>query len=313
METPLVSINVFTYNQQDFVVETLTSALEQDWDRLEVVVADDGSTDGTADLIRELARKYPGRLVPVLSPNNVGITRNCNRSIDLCRGTLIATQGGDDVLLPGKIRRQAEMMIADPSCDMSYHDAEVFESSTGATMHLFSEFNPFREGGIEQIILYGTFRCATTVMVRRLPGQALRFDERIPVASDWLYYVDALAARRGTLRRLDGVWARYRRHTRNVTLDSRHALRERLLTLDIVEKEHPEYKKLARFARSRILTYAAWDSCMKERRPLKAAAHLAAALHAAPDRLPANLGEMALLGAKRAAARIRGRAGKAHR
>jgi len=75
---PLVSIHIITYNQIDFIHDTLTSALEQDYENLEVVVADDGSTDGTAEVILEYAKKYPNRLLPLVGGPNLGITGNSN-------------------------------------------------------------------------------------------------------------------------------------------------------------------------------------------------------------------------------------------
>src|SRR5512143_2939127 len=110
MSSPRVSVVVLTYNQQDFVEQTLLSALEQDYEDLGVVVSDDGSKDATPDIIRSLKEKYPHRLVAVLNPANVGITANTDRALHACTGDLGAFQGGDDLLIAGKLLKQVGFM-----------------------------------------------------------------------------------------------------------------------------------------------------------------------------------------------------------
>src|SRR4051812_49765036 len=63
-EEPLVSALMAAYNAEPFIAEALESALAQDWpaDRLEVVVVDDGSTDGTAAVVASYVERYPGRV-----------------------------------------------------------------------------------------------------------------------------------------------------------------------------------------------------------------------------------------------------------
>ena len=61
MSNASVSIVIVTYNQADFIGGTIHSALEQNYDNLEVIVTDDASTDGTQEIISEFARKFPNR------------------------------------------------------------------------------------------------------------------------------------------------------------------------------------------------------------------------------------------------------------
>src|SRR4051794_37262234 len=104
--TPLVSLLVITYNQQDVVEETLASAVEQDYDRLEVIVADDASTDDTPRIISAWAERQPGRVVPVLGRDRRGVVGNSNRGLEAVGGEYVAFLDGDDLLLPGKISAQ---------------------------------------------------------------------------------------------------------------------------------------------------------------------------------------------------------------
>src|SRR5438128_463489 len=87
---PLVSVIVPTYNQLDFIAEALDSVLEQDYENLQIVVGDDGSTDGTVEIIRQFAKRYPRRLIPLDGLPHLGITANCNRCLRACNGKYIA-------------------------------------------------------------------------------------------------------------------------------------------------------------------------------------------------------------------------------
>ena len=116
---PLVSISIITYNQKDFLRECIESALAQDYPHLEIVVADDGSKDGTHEMLHDYQARYPDKFVLRLAERNQGITANSNAAHFACTGKYIAWMGGDDLLLPGKIRRQVEFMVALPVCTLS--------------------------------------------------------------------------------------------------------------------------------------------------------------------------------------------------
>ena len=92
MNDPLVSVAIITYNQADIIHETLPETINQQYSNLEVIIADDGSTDGTAQIILEYAGKYPDRVIPVLSNRNNGITINSNQALEACHGKYVAFQ-----------------------------------------------------------------------------------------------------------------------------------------------------------------------------------------------------------------------------
>ena len=139
---PLVSVIVPAYNQVGFIEEALLSAVEQDYENLEVIAADDGSTDSTDELILEIARNYPKRLTALVGKGHLGITGNCNRALSACRGKYVSFHAGDDVLLPGKIRKQVEWLEEDPRRVLCGHDVEFFSSATGKRLYLWSDATP---------------------------------------------------------------------------------------------------------------------------------------------------------------------------
>ncbi len=213
---PLVSIAIITYNQREFLRECIESCLEQDYQNIEIVIADDGSTDGTHDMLNAYNEKYPGKFVLRLSRENQGITKNSNLAHFACSGKYIAWMGGDDLMLPGKISTQVKFMEKNPTCAICYHDLVVFDSKTGCKTYLFSEKNKPREGGVADITKYGCFNGACATFIRKNKAPKNGFNELLPVASDWLYWIECLATG-GEIRYINSILGKYRRHDLNVT------------------------------------------------------------------------------------------------
>ena len=257
MSEPLVSILIPTYNQAEFVRETILSAVGQHYGNLEVVVADDASQDGTAEILRQLASEHPGRLIPVYGDVNLGVSGNFNRGLQRCRGEFVAFQGGDDVLLPDKVSRQVAFLLANDECALCYHNVDVFDSESGATIYLWSKRYGSRRGDVRSLVRYGPTICATSVMARRKDLPAGGCDLRIRVGSDWLLFIQILAASGGTIGYLDEVLARYRRHRHNVTSAWDWKLEDQLLTLSLVESSWPHMLTAARRRRADLFATAA--------------------------------------------------------
>lgn len=240
---PKVSVAIMTFNQKPYLQDCIESVLEQDYENFEIVVADDGSTDGTQDMLEDYAARFPGRFRLQLSPANRGITINANAAHFACTGDYIAWMGGDDLMLPGKLGAQVALMEGDPLCVLSYHDLEVFHSSTGKWLYLFSERARPREGDVRAAIRFGTFNGACATMIRRAAAPPGGFDTRIRRASDWLYWIETLGGG-GRIRYLDEVLGRYRRHDGNITALPHLALalaEDNILTCMILLKTMPAY------------------------------------------------------------------------
>jgi glycosyltransferase involved in cell wall biosynthesis len=190
--------------------------LVQNYEPLEIVIADDGSTDGTVELLYSYLEEYPNIFRLQLSKENIGISKNSNLAHFACKGKYIAWMGGDDLMLPGKLKKQVLFMEKNPDCNISYHNLDVFLSGSNTSLFLMNSKKNTYEGGIEVMIKYGCFNGACSTMVRGEATPHHGFDERIPIASDWLFWVESLSAG-GKIRYIDEVLGRYRRHDNNVT------------------------------------------------------------------------------------------------
>ncbi|NNU49905.1 glycosyltransferase family 2 protein [Rhizobium sp. WYCCWR 11279] len=110
--SPLVTIVIPAYNAEKTLVETLRSVSAQSYDKLEILVVDDGSRDGTFDLARDYS--LTDRRVRVLRQDNGGVARARNHGVRKARGLYIAPVDADDVWHPSKIELQLEAVLKFP-------------------------------------------------------------------------------------------------------------------------------------------------------------------------------------------------------
>jgi glycosyltransferase involved in cell wall biosynthesis len=246
--TARVSVIVPFYNQAAFVAETVESVLAQDHHDLQVVLADDASTDDTLEQLGAFASDP--RVVILSAPSNRGIAGNLNAAMEVADGEYVALLGGDDVMLPGKIAAQLRTLQAHPEAVACAHDAEVFQSASGRVLGRFSElYNGragVRSGGVELQFDPTYFMLPSATMFRRSAAPAHGYDTRLRFANDWLWTVELL--RNGSIVAMQDVLVRYRRHAGNITADAStlsRTLEEGLIALAIVEARYPELARLA--------------------------------------------------------------------
>jgi glycosyltransferase involved in cell wall biosynthesis len=101
---PLVSILIPAYNAEEWVGAAIASAVGQTWSQKEIIVVDDGSTDGTL----AVARRFESTEVRVMTQANQGAAAARNKAFSLSRGDYIQWLDADDLLSPDKVARQME-------------------------------------------------------------------------------------------------------------------------------------------------------------------------------------------------------------
>jgi glycosyltransferase involved in cell wall biosynthesis len=106
---PTVTVLIPVFNREVFVDKAIRSVVDQDYEDLEIVVVDDGSTDGTADVLALWAEHEP-RVVVVTSASNQGIPAALNLGLSHARGKYIARQDSDDLMRPGRLAAQVALL-----------------------------------------------------------------------------------------------------------------------------------------------------------------------------------------------------------
>jgi glycosyltransferase involved in cell wall biosynthesis len=109
---PTASVIVPAYNVEPYLREALESVLAQTVTPHEIVVVDDGSTDGTGAVADEIAREHP--LVRVVRQANGGPAVARNTAIEMSTGEFLVFLDADDVMLPDRIEQQLGYLLAHP-------------------------------------------------------------------------------------------------------------------------------------------------------------------------------------------------------
>jgi glycosyltransferase involved in cell wall biosynthesis len=250
--SPKVSVLVITYNQKEFIRETIESVLDQSYENIEYVIADDGSTDGTAAIIDEYASKFPGVIKAITNCPNLGITKNSNRGLALCTGEYIALQGGDDVFFTEKVKKQVAWFEQDKNRNLCGHFLHLCDEKSNIIGNYQTQ-NITGKGArtwIEKGPLFG----ATSVMIRSAAVPKHGFDERLPIVSDWKFYIDCLGSDKlfGFVPEFLGL---YRKHDNNVTNVKEPVMQDAETTFKLISLQTSDYKLSVRIGKAYILFY----------------------------------------------------------
>jgi len=233
---PKVSVTVVTYNHGEWLAECLESIVSQNTVfPFEVIVGDDASTDGKArEALARYAREYPDVVLPILRDKNIGPSANYFDVVGRARGTYIAYIDGDDVMLPGKLQRQADVLDGDSGVAFVVHPMVDMKSDTRLVQ---SPSNVAGKGGvrfasIENLLREGCFFSHGSKMYRRSAIVTRSSDE--PVVDYYLHLEHSVG---GKIAIMDDVLGGHRRHPGGVS-------------------KMPEYRHMIAAAYDRAFRYA---------------------------------------------------------
>jgi glycosyltransferase involved in cell wall biosynthesis len=194
----LVSILIPAYNAENWIAYTLQSAVEQTWPRKEIVVVNDGSRDGTA----EVARRFAAKNVKVVSTDNQGLSAAVNTAYRLCQGDYIQELDADDILAPDKIEKQlVALREVDSKRTLLSGPWAYFYFRTSRAQFvrnaLWQDLSP-----VEWLLRKMSENChmqnATWLVSRELAEAAGPWDTHLHYDQDGEYYCRVLLASEGT-------------------------------------------------------------------------------------------------------------------
>jgi glycosyltransferase involved in cell wall biosynthesis len=218
---PRVSVVIPCFNAERYIAATLRAVLAQVGASLEVIVVDDGSTDGSAALVE---RDFPQ--VRLIRRANAGVAAARNTGIEAATGDWVAFCDADDVWLPGKLKSQFEALGAAPEARMSYTAWHVWVSAdaepdaallqrlaaqagdsqrwSGATGWLYPE-----------LLLDCVVWTSTVLMQRSLLSEIGSFDTSLRIGEDYDLWLRASRVTR--IERVARPLALYRQHPASIT------------------------------------------------------------------------------------------------
>jgi len=195
---PLVSILIPAYNSEEWIADTIRSAIAQTWERKEIIVVDDGSSDRTA----EVARRFASNEVAVVSKKNQGAAAARNHALQLSRGDYIQWLDADDLLAPDKIERQLaalrevegkRILLSSPWAYFNYRTHRARFAPTS----LWQDLSPV-EWLLRKMSENLHMQTATWLTSRELAKAAGPWDTRLISDDDGEYFCRVLLASEGT-------------------------------------------------------------------------------------------------------------------
>jgi glycosyltransferase involved in cell wall biosynthesis len=124
---PSVTVIIPTYEREKFLPAAIDSVLSQDHPDFELIVLDDGSTDGTTAILERYAASWPSERFRHDRHDNMGQARTTNRGFEMARGELVGYLSSDDALLPGALTAMAAALAAAPEAVVAYPGWEYIE------------------------------------------------------------------------------------------------------------------------------------------------------------------------------------------
>lgn len=214
--TPLVSVLIPAYNAAATLAPALRSILTQTWRALEVVVVDDGSTDGTRTLLDDFARR--DRRIRVVSKPNGGIVTALNHGWALCAGDYVARMDADDLSLPWRIGCQVRHMERNPALAASGTGILPFQARF-PFVGLPARF-PADDAGVRTRLLFNPPIMHPTAIFRRaLLGSDAPYSSAMPQAEDYELWTRLAASHR--LGNIPAVCLLYRRSMGSISQSRR--------------------------------------------------------------------------------------------
>lgn len=177
MNFPLVTVVTPSFNQGQFIRATIESVLGQDYPRLEYIVMDGGSTDQTADVVRD----YASRLKWISEPDR-GQSHAINKGFRMAKGEIVTWLNSDDLMLPGAISKVIPYFQRDPSVRAVYGEGYLIDRE-GRITGRFPHTRPF---DLWRLVYLSDYILQQTVYFdRRVFAEVGYLDESLHYTMDW--------------------------------------------------------------------------------------------------------------------------------
>jgi len=178
---PRVSVILPTHDRRKLVVEAIESVRAQTYRDFELLVVDDGSTDGTAEMVRQRYESEP-RLRLLRQEQNSGVSSARNRGVEQAEGELVGFLDSDDLYLPRNLEAQVAALDARPDSHLVVCDARAEGGALNAPT-VFAQ--PHRQPATSlEAMFRGAWALPSCMLLRREPATRLRFDPAYAFGED---------------------------------------------------------------------------------------------------------------------------------
>jgi len=245
METK-ISVAMATYNGRKFLKQQLDSVAAQSRRVDELAVCDDGSADGTVDILKEFAAAASFPVKIAVNERNLGSTKNFEKAVSMCGGDIIFLCDQDDVWLPDKTRIIESVFSANPNCGMVFTDGVVVDEANCPLSRLWADFgfDKKRQRAVKDGKGFGTLVRSNVVTGATAAITRSFFEEARPFPAEAVhdYWMAMVAVLKGKLFFNDAATINYRKHASQQIGTPSRAFLQKL-------KRIPDFDKDARLRR----------------------------------------------------------------
>lgn len=209
-QQPLISVVIPSFNHAAFIKQAILSVFCQSYKNFELVVVDDGSTDGTPDLLSELQLEYPFKFI---AQENQGVCRTLNRGIiELSKGDYIGLLGSDDLWHEEKLELQLQQLKRNPASEFCFGQALRFKELQQSTIGSAFPRQCHTGNVLGKVFLRQHVPAGTIIFSRGLFDKVDGFDETL-AEEDWDFVIRCAAETEFCA--VNAPLLYYRQHDRN--------------------------------------------------------------------------------------------------
>lgn len=178
-ESPVISVVIPTYNRKGIVLEAINSVLEQEPKNFEVIVVDDGSTDGSAEYLDSL--NLP---IKIIVQKNGGVAAARNRGIREASGQYVAFLDSDDLWLPHKLQLQLAFFEAHPEAMIVCTDEQISDAGNIQEMTRFARNRPIPRPSLPAFVQHTSIHVSAVMAKKTLFDEVGGFNESLRIHED---------------------------------------------------------------------------------------------------------------------------------
>lgn len=225
-EKPLLSLLIITFNQEEYIKETLQGAFDQTYSPLEIVISDDNSTDNNFTIIKTMVAEYSGPHKIIINQNsqNLGMGEHISKAMQMSHGELIVINGGDDISLPDRTQIIYDEWVSSEKKTVGFFSnvqlinqfgedmGTMFKIIPNYTKSLTSFLHKTKSPSFKREPLCWLLGCSAAID-RRVFDQFGAINKNV-LQEDGVFAFRSLLL--GNIQYIDSILVKYRRHGNNI-------------------------------------------------------------------------------------------------
>lgn len=216
MELPLVSVVIPCYNHEKFIQDCIQSVIEQTYQNIELIIIDDGSSDGSVSKIEEMISLCKERFInfEFRHRSNQGLSSTLNEALEWCQGDYYSTIASDDILLAEKIENQIVYLEENMDYVAVFGGVNLIDQNSKFIKKIIPRD---KELSFQNIILSNYAILAPTQLIRMtalLSFGSNPYPKHLKI-EDW--YMWLKLAQIGKMKNIQQVFVNYRQHNSNTS------------------------------------------------------------------------------------------------